>query len=64
MIRTRKEVTMEKIKPIRTVGRPAVEGRKRQYVIADDVHQWIMTHGGSRYLNETIRAIMAVTPEQ
>ncbi len=44
------------------VGRPAAEGRRHQYVVADDVHQWIFEHGGSKYLTDTIRAIMAVSP--
>lgn len=44
-------------------GRPAIEGRRRQYVVADDVHAWIMTHGGGKYLTETMRTIMAVKPD-
>lgn len=43
-------------------GRPAIEGRRRQYVVADDVHQWIMKHGGGKYITETVRTIMAVQP--
>lgn len=46
------------------VGRPAAEGRRHQYVVADDVHQWIFEHGGSKYLTDTIRAIMAVSPDK
>lgn len=46
------------------VGRPAAEGRKHQYVVPDDVHQWIFGHGGSKYLTDTIRAIMAVSPDK
>lgn len=44
-------------------GRPAAEGKKRQYVIPEDVHNWIMRHGGSRYITDTFRAIIAVTPK-
>lgn len=43
-------------------GRPANEGRRRQYVVADDVHKWIMAHGGGKYITETMRTIMAVQP--
>lgn len=43
-------------------GRPAIEGRRRQYVVADDVHEWIMKHGGGKYITETMRTIMAVQP--
>ena len=42
-------------------GRPAAEGKKRQYVIPDDVHEWIMSHGGSKYIADTFRAIKATT---
>ena len=52
---------MEIIKPIKKNGRPAAEGKKRQYVIPDDVHAWIMRHGGSRYITDIVRAIEAVT---
>lgn len=41
-------------------GRPAIEGRRRQYVVADDVHAWIMAHGGGKYITDTMRTIMAV----
>lgn len=44
-------------------GRPALEGHRRQYVVADDVHKWIMTHGGGKYITETMRTIMAVRPD-
>lgn len=54
---------MEIIKPAKKNGRPAAEGKKRQYVIPDDVHTWIMSHGGSRYIAEIFRAIIAVTPQ-
>ena len=42
-------------------GRPAAEGKKRQYVIPDDVHAWIMSHGGSKYIADTFRAIKTTT---
>lgn len=55
---------MEIIKPMKKNGRPAAEGKKRQYVIPDDVHEWIMSHGGSKYIVDTFRAIISVTPQQ
>ena len=48
-------------KPMKKNGRPAAEGKKRQYVIPDDVHAWIMRHGGSRYITDIVRAIKAAT---
>lgn len=45
-------------------GRPAIGGKRRQYVVTDDVHEWIMAHGGGKYLTDTIHAIMSVAPEQ
>jgi hypothetical protein len=45
-------------------GRPAIGGKRRQYVVTDDVHEWIMAHGGGKYLTDTIHTIMAVAPEQ
>ena len=45
-------------------GRPAIGGKRRQYVVTDDVHAWIMAHGGGKYLTDTIHAIMAVAQEQ
>ena len=47
-------------KTTKSVGRPAMEGRTRRYIIADDVHQWILQHGGGKYITETMRTIMAV----
>ncbi len=41
-------------------GRPAMEGRTRKYIVADDVHEWILQHGGGKYITETMRTIMAV----
>lgn len=52
---------MENIKTSNKKGRPAVEGKKRQYVIPDDVHEWIMSHGGSKYIADTFRAIKTTT---
>lgn len=43
-------------------GRPAIEGKKRQYVVADDAHEWIMAHGGGKYITDTMRTIKAVKP--
>lgn len=51
-------------KTTRTVGRPAIGGKRRQYVVTDDAHEWIMAHGGGKYLTDTIHAIMAVAQEQ
>ena len=51
-------------KPTKKNGRPAAEGKKRQYVIPDDVHAWIMRHGGSKYIVDTFRAIISVTPQE
>lgn len=45
-------------------GRRTYEGRTRQIKLPDDVHKWIISHGGGRYLTEVIRAIIAVTSEQ
>ena len=50
----------ENSKATKSVGRPAMEGRTRRYIIADDVHQWILQHGGGKYITETMRTIMAV----
>lgn len=41
-------------------GRPAMEGRPRKYIVADDVHEWILRNGGGKYITETMRTIMAV----
>lgn len=41
-------------------GRPAMEGRTRKYIVADDVHEWILQHGGGQYITDTLRTIMAV----
>lgn len=31
------------------------------YTVADDVHRFIMKHGGGQYITDTFRAIMAVS---
>lgn len=54
----------ENNKTTRMAGRPAIGGTRRQYVVTDDVHEWIMAHGGGKYLTDTIHAIMAVAQEQ
>ena len=41
-------------------GRPAMEDKTRRYVVADDVHEWILQHGGGQYITDTMRTIMAV----
>lgn len=45
-------------------GRPSVEGKKRQYILPDDVHEWIARHGGSKYITDTMRIIKAVTDKE
>lgn len=40
-------------------GRPKQEGDRHTYTIADDVHKWIMAHGGGKYITDTIRIIIA-----
>ena len=50
----------ESSKTRRTAGRPAIGGKRRQYVVADDAHEWIMAHGGGKYITDTMRTIMAV----
>ena len=41
-------------------GRPAMEGKTRRYTVSDDAHEWIMAHGGGKYITDTMRTIMAV----
>lgn len=41
-------------------GRPSMEGKTRRYIVADDVHEWIIAHGGGKYITDTMRTIMAV----
>lgn len=38
-------------------GRPKLEGQSRKYTVADDVHAWIIEHGGGQYITDTFRAI-------
>jgi hypothetical protein len=54
----------ENNKTTKSAGRPAIGGKRRQYVVTDDVHEWIMAHGGGKYITDTIHAIMSVAPEQ
>lgn len=35
-------------------------GSTHRYKVENDVHEWIMSHGGGKYLTDTIRTIMAV----
>ena len=44
-------------------GRPSMEGKTRRYIVADDVHEWILAHGGGKYITDTMRTIMAVQHE-
>ncbi len=44
-------------------GRPSMEGKTRRYIVADDAHEWIMAHGGGKYITDTMRTIMAVQHE-
>lgn len=44
-------------------GRPKAEGGRHMYTVADDVHEWIMSHGGGQYLTIIFRVIMAVQDE-
>ena len=53
----------ENSKTTRTAGRPAIGGTRRQYVVSDDAHEWIMAHGGGKYITDTMRTIMAVQKE-
>ena len=53
----------ENSKTTRTAGRPAIGGKRRQYVVSDDAHEWIMAHGGGKYITDTMRTIMAVQKE-
>ena len=47
----------------RTVRRPAMKGKTHRYIVADDVHEWIIQHGGGQYITDTMRSIMAVMQE-
>lgn len=35
------------------------EGKTRKYIVADDAHEYIKSHGGGKFLTEYFRAIMA-----
>ena len=54
----------ENSKTTKTAGRPAMEGKARRYIVADDAHEWITQHGGGKYITDTMRTIMAVQQEQ
>lgn len=45
-------------------GRPKQEGERHMYTVADDVHEWIMQHGGGQYITDTMRIIMAMQEKQ
>ena len=44
--------------------KPAYEGRTRKYIVADDVHEYIKSHGGGKFLTEYFRKIMAYEAAQ
>lgn len=52
---------MENTKTSNKRGRRAAEGSVHKYVVPDDVHNWIIKHGGSRYITDIVRAIEAST---
>ena len=54
----------ENSKTTRTAGRPAIGGKRRQYVVSDDAHEWIVAHGGGKYITDTMRTIMAVQQDR
>ena len=33
-------------------------------IVADDVHEWILAHGGGKYITDTMRTIMAVQQDR
>lgn len=39
------------------VGRPIYEGNRCQFIVADDVQEWIKAHGGGKYITDTMRTI-------
>lgn len=45
----------------KSAGRPAMEGRTRRYIVADDVHEWIIQHGGGQYITDTMRCVRATS---
>lgn len=44
---------------IKTRGRKKQEGDRHMYTVADDAHEWIMSHGGGQYITDIMRVIMA-----
>lgn len=46
-------------KATQNAGRPKVEGDRHMYTVSRDAHEWIMQHGGGKYLTDTMRIIMA-----
>lgn len=42
-------------------GRKKYYGHTRHYKVSDEVHNWIMDHGGGKYVDETIKTIIAVS---
>lgn len=50
----------ENSKTTKSAGRPAMKGKTHRYIVADDVHQWILQNGGGKYITETMRTIMAI----
>ena len=53
----------ENSKTTKSAGRPAMKGKTHRYIVADDVHEWILAHGGGKYITDTMRTIMAVQQE-
>lgn len=53
----------ENSKTTKSAGRPAMKGKTHRYIVADDVHEWIIQHGGGQYITDTMRSIMAVMQE-
>lgn len=45
-------------------GRPKQEGDRHMYTVADDVHEWIMAHGGGQYITDTMRIIMSMQQKE
>ena len=41
-----------------------MEGKTWRYTVADDAHEWIMAHGGGKYITDTMRTIMAVQQDK
>lgn len=41
--------------------KPTYEGKQRRYIVSDDAHEWIMQHGGGKYITETMRTIKATS---